>query len=172
MRDLVATAPEQFSNWEVLLVGFLLALFVTGIFAFIGFVYPSNRILPDQYYDIKHPDTLSSVGKIIGVNYFRNILLFAFWPRKGARKKYFIGTKTGLSNFVFQTRQSEFGHLAAFIVITLCSILLAANGHIRLVAIVTVIIVIGNLYPIILQRIHRVRIQQLTQHYTERSSQR
>jgi len=158
----MASEPNQFTNIEALIVSFLLTLFITGIFAFIGFAYPSNRILPDSYYEIKNPIVLKHISKILGVKYFQLLLLFAFWGRKKNRKKYFNGTKKGLKNFIFQTKQSEVGHFLAFIVILISSFILLLHGYIFIVIIITLINIIGNVYPIILQRTHRLRIEKLT----------
>ena len=162
MRDLIASKPSEFSTFEALIISFLFTLFVTGIFAFIGFAYPSSNILPDRYYKIKNPLILKWIYKVLGIKYFRLLLLFAFWGRKNNRKKYFNGTKKGLKNFIFQTKQSEFGHLGAFIVILISSIILLVHGYVFLVIITTLINIIGNLYPIILQRSHRIRIEKMS----------
>lgn len=164
MSDLIASDPRGYSIVEVLIIAFILALFITGIFAFIGFAYPSSRILPDNYYKIKNPTGLKAVSNILGIKYFRFMLLFAFWGRKKYREKYFNGTRKGLQNFIYQTRQSEFGHLGAFVVILVCSLILLFHGYLFLVMIITLINILGNLYPVILQRLHRMRIERVTKH--------
>ena len=164
MRVIISTEPDEYDNSEILILSFLLTLFITGIFAFIGFAYPTNRILPDSYYEIKNPKVLDSIGKVLGIKYFRFLLLFAFWGRKANRKKYFNGTKKGLKNFIFQTKQSEFGHLGAFVVIIILSFILLVHGYILLVIIVTLINILGNVYPVILQRLHRMTIQKITKY--------
>lgn len=87
MRGLISSDPNEFSNSEVFIISFLLSLFITGVFAFIGFVYPSNRILSDNYYKIKSPKVLNFLCKILGIKYFRLFLIFAFWGRRTNRKK-------------------------------------------------------------------------------------
>ena len=164
MRGLISSDPNEYSNNEVLIISFLLNLFITGVFAFIGFAYPSSRILSDSYYEIKSPKVLNSISKVLGIKYFRLLLLFAFWGRKNNRKKYFNRTKKGLINFVFQTKQSEFGHLGAFVVIIIFSFILLIHGYIFLVIITTLINILGNAYPVILQRSHRMRIEKITKY--------
>lgn len=164
MWDLISSKPNEYSSIEVLIISFLLPLFITGVFAFIGFAYPSSRILSDRYYKIKNPDVLNYTSKILGLKYFRFLLLFFFWGRKSNRKKYFNGTKKGLHNFIFQTKQSEFGHLGAFLAILLLTIYLLVLGYYFLTLIMTFINIIGNMYPIILQRSHRMRIEKITKH--------
>jgi hypothetical protein len=143
------------------IVAFLITLFVTGIFAFTGFAYPTHKLLPESYYYINNPERLKSIYKHLGVKHFRNFLLLAFWGREKNRKKYFDGTKQGFENFIFQTKQSEFGHLAAFIVILILTFVLLVNGYYFIPFVATIINIIGNIYPIILQRAHRVRIEKI-----------
>jgi len=162
MRSLISSDPNEYSNIEVLIISFLLTIFITGVFAFIGFAYPSSRILSDRYYEIKNPKVLNYISKVFGIKYFRFFLLFSFWGRKNNRKKYFNGTKKGLGNFIFQTKQSEFGHLGAFVVIIISSFILLVHGYIFIVIIITLINILGNAYPIILQRSHRMRIEKIT----------
>lgn len=61
------------------------------------------------------------VYKILCVEHFKWLLLKFFWGKERYRKKYFKGTKTGIAHFDMQTRQSEFGHLAAFLAIEITS---------------------------------------------------
>jgi hypothetical protein len=161
MLDLSSSEPDELSNFEGVVISFLLTLYITGVFAFIGFAYPTNRILTDAYYKIKNPKKLNYVSKVLGVKYFKILLLIAFWGWKKNRKKYFNGTKKGLQNFVFQTKQSEFGHLGAFLVILISSVILLVYGYTYVVSIMTLINILGNVYPVILQRMHRARVQRL-----------
>lgn len=155
-------SPSDFSFQLVVILAFLLNLFITGVFAFTGFVYPTNKILPNSYYSIKNPNALNKLYNLIGVEYFKILLLITFWGKEKNKKKYFNGTKSGLINFDFQTRQSEFGHFGAFVVILLVSIVLLSNGHKMAFLLTSIINVLSNFYPIILQRKHRMTIQKLT----------
>lgn len=161
MQNLIVSEPGQLSAGGTFFLSFLSTLYITGVFAFIGFAYPTNRLLPDGYYQIKNPKALSQIGKVMGVEYFRFLLLITFWGMKKNRKKYFNGTKQGLRNFIFQTKQSEFGHIGAFVVILVVSIVLLLHGYISMVIIITGINIIGNVYPVILQRLHRMRIEKV-----------
>lgn len=165
MRGLLSSEPNQYSADEVLIMAFILTLFMTGVFAFIGFAYPSSSMLSDRYYEIKNSKALTSISTVLGVKYFQRLLLFAFWGRETNRRKYFDGTKRGLRNFIFQTKQSEFGHLGAFVVITILSLVLLAHGYILLVGAITLINIVGNGYPVILQRSHRMRIDRIMRYH-------
>lgn len=117
-------SPTETPFWFIFVLAIMLNLFITGIFAFVGFAFPSSLFLPKSYYRIKNPLFLLRVYQLLGVHYFRKMLLATFWGKEKNRKKYFSGTKSGLVNFDYQTRQSEFGHLAAFVAITVVALLL------------------------------------------------
>ncbi|MDO6597486.1 hypothetical protein Q4512_11215 [Oceanihabitans sp. 2_MG-2023] len=161
LKLLIATQPDDYSLLANFIIAFLITLFVTGIFAFIGFVFPTHRILPNRYYRLKNVKALTTISNILGVKYFKYLLLIAFWGTKKNKTKYFNGTKKGLTNFVYQTKQSEFGHFAALVILLILSIGLLLQGYLLLVSIITIINIIGNFYPILLQRQHRIRVDRI-----------
>ena len=89
--------------------------------------------------------------------------MLTYWGKDKNRKKYFNGSRAGLQNFIFQANQSEFGHLMAFSAIFLVTLLLLYKSLFIAAFITTVINIIGNLYPVILQRYHRVRTDLILQ---------
>jgi hypothetical protein len=161
VRFLYITHPNQFNWIGAIAYSFVLNLFITGIFAFLGFAFFTSRILPNSYYKVKNPGILTFTYNMLGVEYFKLLLLKFFWGKEKNRKKYFNGTKTGIDNFDTQTRQSEFGHLAAFITIGIVSFSILIKGHMVIFCITTLINLIGNFYPIILQKYHRIQIERL-----------
>ena len=160
-------SQNEFSLLLSFILAVLLNLFITGIFAFTGFVYPSSRLMPDSYYEVKNPKAITNAYRYLGVKYFRSFLMLIHWGKEKNRKKYFNGTKSGIKDFDFQTRQSEFGHLAAFVAISLACIWLLPMSHVRIALLTMALNIPFNLYPVILQRIHRVQIQRLTRRVLE-----
>lgn len=163
MRVFDQLSPTATPFWLIFILVVMLNLFITGIFAFIGFAYPSNKLLPESYYIIRNPAFLRRVYQALGVNYFKKLLLVTFWGKDKNRKKYFNGTKSGLGNFIYQTKQSEFGHLAAFMVITILALLLLSKGHLIAFLLTMAINIPANFYPIILQRTHRIKLGKLSE---------
>ncbi len=100
---------------------------------------------------------------MLRVEVFRKFLMFFFWGKEKNRKKYFNGTRSGIQNFVYQTKQSEFGHLAALIAIGVLSIILVSHEYYLMAVLATGINFIGNFYPVILQRHHRMRLGNLAE---------
>ncbi|MFT5723433.1 MAG: hypothetical protein ACI9JN_000546 [Bacteroidia bacterium] len=161
MRQPMRSTPSL-SILACLFFAFLITLYITGVFAFLGFAFDTNRLLSDRYYEITRPKLLSDVYSFLGVKYFKNILLVAFWGKKKNKAKYFDGTTSGLQNLIYQSKQSEFGHITAFYVINLFSMVLLVFDYALLPFFMFVINIIGNLYPVILQRHHRKRIDKLS----------
>lgn len=161
LRTLWFADPAEFNLWIKLLLSFLLNLFITGIFAFMGFAYKTNRLLPDSFYRIKNRQLISKLYNILLVEYFKKFLLLLFWGKQKNRQKYFDGSKSGLENLDFQTRQSEFGHLAALVIIQLSVVTMFLKGHCLIAILTTVLNFISNFYPVLLQRNHRIQIERI-----------
>jgi hypothetical protein len=161
LRTLWLADPSEFSLWIKLLLSFLLNLFITGIFAFMGFAYKTNRLLPENFYRIKNKELTSKLYNILHVEYFKKFLLLLFWGKQKNRQKYFDGSKSGLENLDYQTRQSEFGHLAALVMIQLSVVAIFIKGHYLIAIFTTALNFISNFYPVLLQRNHRIQIERI-----------
>jgi hypothetical protein len=149
-------------SWLIkILLPVLLNLFITGFFAFFGFAYKTSRVLNENYYYVNNPKFIAKLYKVLKVEYFKKFLLLAFWGKKKNRQKYFDGTKLGLENFDYQTKQSEFGHLAALIIIQMVVFLMLYKGHYTIAFFTTLLNFISNFYPVILQRNHRMNIMRI-----------
>lgn len=165
IRQLNNSQPSDITGGSVLFVAFLINLYITGFFAFPGFVYPSNKFLPRGYYQIKNPKWLKKTYLILGVKYFRFFLVIFFWGKKNNQKKYFDGRKGGLQNLIYQSKQSEFGHFASFVFILAVSVFMIFKSFFLLALFTSMINLIFNLYPVILQRMHRMRIDRIKNRY-------
>ena len=146
--------------WRILLA-WVYNLFVTGVFAFAGFAYPTQRLLPPAYYRIHRPARLDWWYRRLGVAYFRSALLATLWRGKEQSARYFNGRRDGVAQLREQSEKSEFGHLIPLVILTGVSSWLVASGATWLALATQVINVIGNLYPVLLQRFHRMRLQRL-----------
>lgn len=163
----------EIKSWALLIfIAWIINLFITGIFAFSGFAFPTQKLLPKSYYKISHPKKLKKTYKILKINLFRQMLLATLWRSHKQRKKYFNGKKNGISNLDEQSMKSEFGHLIPFIILCFVSIYLLVIGLTKLAVCTFFINFIGNSYPIILQRHHRFRIQIIRKRQESRMARR
>lgn len=161
LLQLWRNGPATEHHLHLLLLAFLVNLFATGIFAFPGFVFPTSRLLRPGYYEVRRPRALERFYRLLRVDYFRAALLFVFWGRPRQRQKYFDGTRSGIDHLIYQSKQSEFGHLGAFVLISLAGLALLVRGHWQLFAYIGLINIAGNGYPILLQRHHRLRVARI-----------
>jgi len=150
------THPTTLS--DILTQAILLNLFITGIFL-VGYALPLHRLLPDSYYRSVGSKAFSAACSILKMELFRKMLRLTFWGPRNNRKHFFNGKKSGLAQFEMNTRISESSHVLAFAIITTVSFYLAAVANINLAIIATLINVVFNFYPAMLQRYHRSRLQ-------------
>jgi hypothetical protein len=153
-----------------ILLAWVLNMFVTGIFAFLSFAFPVEKTFPAAYFKIYNPSFLKKVYSLLGVEVFRQFLLKTLWRGKQQRKKYFDGSREGLQNFIIQSQQAEWGHLLPFFVLLVYTIGLLGLKIWFLAIMVLFFNVLGNLYPVILQRYHRYRIGLLKARFQSKSS--
>lgn len=136
-------------------------LCVTGMFAFVGFAYPTYRTLPKSYYRVNNPDLIKRIYKMLGVSIFRKFLMIFFWGKAKNRKNFFSGKRDGIEGMMHETKQAEFGHVGAFVVVFVLSFPIGLNAGLTSFVIITIFNVLGNFYPVILQRHHRIRLQRI-----------
>jgi len=144
----------------IIILAFIINLYITGVFAFLSFSFGVEKTLPNSYYKIKSPRFLAMLFRYLGGEYFRIFLLNTFWAIKKQRNKYFDGTRTGIKNFIIQSKKSEWGHLIPFVIICFASAYLFFLNMNALAVVTMFINIIGNFYPIILQRHHRIRLSR------------
>ena len=142
-------------------VAWVLNMCITGVFALLVFSHPVERLLPEAYYRIQRPALLKKVYNLLKVETFRKFLLLTFWRSREQRKKYFTGTRAGFALLDTQSRKSEFGHLLPFVLLTVASVYIFAEDNIWVPVFIFGWNVIGNLYPILLQRYHRLRLGRI-----------
>jgi len=165
----LVTTVEYFEidSW---LINFLLAwvinMFVTGIFACAVFAWPVENLFPEFYYKVHKPKRLKKIYKVLKVELFRKFLLATVWRSRVQQKKFFNGKSDGIDNLETQSRKSDFGHILPFILLLFISIYIILKGKVILGVMVSFFNLIGNLYPVILQRHHRMRIQVLRKRFS------
>ena len=165
----IISALDIESGWINFLLAIIVNLFVTGIFAFAGFIYPTEKLLPEGYYAIHNTSFQKKIYKLFKVETFRKFLLATVWRKKEAQKKFFDGTKSGIENLIVQSKKSDFGHLIPFVILCCLSIYWIAIGKWEVALLATLINVFFNFYPILLQRQHRMRIQLLGKRFNRKS---
>jgi hypothetical protein len=156
---LLRVRPDSW--WLLAFVAWLFNMGVTGAFAITGFVLPTYRVLPEGYYRVRRPRRLKAAYRALHVDLFGRALLATLWRDRAQRKRYFDGTASGLEHLDKQSRSAEFGHTVPFVLVTAAAVAWALSGAVALAGLAFGFNVLGNLYPVLLQRHHRMRVQRL-----------
>jgi hypothetical protein len=154
----IAQGTHPTTLGDILTQAILLNLFITGIFL-VGYALPLHRLLPDSYYRSVGSKAFSSACSILKMELFRKMLRLTFWSPRNNRKHFFNGRRSGLAQFEMNTRISESSHVLALAIIATVSFYFAFVANINLAVIATLINVVFNFYPAMLQRYHRSRLQ-------------
>lgn len=147
------------SGVECLVWAFLLNLFVTGVFAFLSFVFPISKLFSTSFYSNVSASRIVWLYSLFRVKYFKRILMFFYWGRKKQRKDFFTGGKKGIMALDFKSKQAEIGHLLPFIVLLILSVVIFVQGKALLGVLILAINLLGNFYPVLMQRKLRLRLQ-------------
>jgi hypothetical protein len=147
--------------WPAIFLAWVINMFITGIFAFAGFALPTHRLLPARYYEIADPAQLKWFYQAFGVERFRKVLLATLWRNKAQQQRYFNGRADGLAHLAEQSQKSEFGHLLPFVILSVVGIYIVFFVQPVLGGLCLAINLLGNFYPVLLQRHHRMRLQRI-----------
>lgn len=147
--------------WPAVFLAWVINMFITGIFAFAGFALPTQRLLPARYYHIANPGQLKRLYQAFGVERFRKLLLATLWRSKAKQQRYFNGRADGLKHLAEQSKKAEFGHLLPFVLLSAVGTYIVFFVQPVLGILCLFINFLGNFYPVLLQRHHRMRLQRI-----------
>lgn len=151
----IDNSGTNISTIKAVLFGIYFTFCATGIFAFTGFVFPTYKLLPEQYYKIRNRAFLKKICTFLGVHYFSKAVVAIFYNKKKIKATYFNDNSDGINAFIARTKQDEFGHIVPFVFISsYCVYLLFVSGYVLVLSICMTNIVL-NLYPVLMQRHHR-----------------
>jgi hypothetical protein len=103
----------------------------------------------------------SSVHRRLGAWWYMRFLHLVGWERLTRRGAVFTGTRASLAALDRQTRQSEFSHLIIAVLVTTVSAVAALAGAWDAAVWLSGLTLVLHVYPILLQRALRARIQRL-----------
>ena len=164
VKPLIVNNFKEFLLGESFFISVLINVFITGVFAFLGFAFKTYKFFPKDYYKIHSPKLLFNFSHFLHLQLFRKALLLFYWGKKNHKTRFFNGKKSGIANLIIQTKQAEIGHALSFYAILAVSSLLAIKGYSTIFYIANLINIVGNFYPILLQRTHRMRIEKISIH--------
>lgn len=105
----------------------------------------------------------------LGVRLFGTLLDLIGWNRVIAKERGFSGTREGLHGLDQHTRRSEIGHGLCIVVTVAMALGVLATGGWQGAAWLVVLGLVVHLYPVLLQRLLRARIQSISVRLSEKS---
>lgn len=138
-----------------------LSLCITGVFAFTGFALPTQKLMPESYYQIREPKILKKYYQLLRADIFQYLLIKFIYGKPKNKAAYFNGKKSGINDFIINTKKSEFGHLIPFIITAFLTLYSFYYGKYLFGIGLLVFNILGNFYPIIVQRYHRTRLVRM-----------
>ena len=135
-------------------LNFMLMLFVS---MFSGVL---KSPLTSSYYNQKTWERSGETYRYLGIDVFRKLLVWIGWE-KVIRKSCPIEKNTkALVNLHYQTKRSEIDHLTIFVIVLAFNVFVAIQYGILKSLSLLILNVLLNLYPILLQRYNRPRIER------------
>ena len=112
------------------------------------------------YYKEKPWERKGKIYESFGINFYRKLLVWIGWEKLNKKTKPVEKNSKALMHLHYQTKQSELGHLIIFIVVLGFNVAVAFKFGILKSLWLLVLNVLLNLYPILLQRYNRPRIER------------
>jgi len=165
VERLLDNQPSDFSSRFIDAI--FINLFVTGIFTIV-YSFPVYRLLPSGYYKINNPRLLKSWGQIIRIDLFKKLLTKTIWNKNQNKKYFFSGYRNGFNDLDIATRKSEFGHFIGFYVVMILTLLIGFKTHYAIAIMIFIVNIFFNFYPFMLQRFHRMRMNEIKNRLSEK----
>lgn len=125
-----------------------------------AFIEAQKSRLTSSYYDEKPWEQRGKIYEYIGINIFRKLLVLVGWE-KVIRKSHPIEKNTqALINLHDQTKKSELGHLIIWFIVLGFNVFVAFKFGAQKASWLLILNVLLNLYPVLLQRYNRPRIER------------
>jgi hypothetical protein len=114
--------------------------------------------LPESHFRLKPFEDEGRLYVRAGIQTFRNLLVVTRIDACN-RLVRFSGHRTGLQDLARGTRQAEAEHLVSFLVVLLAFVYTFTRGWFEVAFWLAVVNVLANVYPVMLQRHNRARIE-------------
>ena len=134
-------------GWNLVLIGFLF------------FQAFKHYRLSEKFYQIKKFET-PLFFKLLGVNFFRLFLINSFFRHLNSRVYLRNRPKEYIPIYIEETKQSETSHLFSMICTFSIQIIYFKNELWEHVIWLSIFSILLNLYPILLQRMNRIKIRE------------
>ncbi len=154
--------------------GFLFAWSLNLLLMMCVFIF--NQTLQSSYsaayFEEKPWESKGKIYETFGVNLFRKLLVWIGWEKLNKKANPVGITSVALRQLHYRTKQNEMAHIVIFFIVLIFTIYVALTFGLSETIWLIVLNILLNLYPILLQRYNRPRIQRalLLAEFRERRS--
>ncbi len=113
------------------------------------------------YFDEKKWELRGKLYEFLGINIFRNLLVWIGWERRNNSANPVENKTKSLINLKYRTKQSELGHIIILVIVLGFIVLVAIRYGIMEALWLLILNILLNLYPIFLQRYNRPRLDRV-----------
>ncbi|CAG5074732.1 hypothetical protein DYBT9623_05420 [Dyadobacter sp. CECT 9623] len=116
--------------------------------------------LASPYFTDRTWERKGKIYESVGVNLYRKLLVWTGWEKLNKKANPIEKNNAALTHLHYQTKKSELGHLIILIIVLGLNIFVAFKYGVRESLSLLVLNILLNLYPILLQRYNRPRIER------------
>ncbi|SHL38316.1 hypothetical protein SAMN05444266_103147 [Chitinophaga jiangningensis] len=116
--------------------------------------------LNSPYYDEQPWERGGKIYEILGVNFFRKLLVWIGWEKVIRKTHPLDKSSASLENLYNQTKKSELGHFIIFWIVLVINIYVAVKYGVLKSLWLLVLNLLMHVYPIFLQRYNRPRFKR------------
>ncbi|MNS96099.1 hypothetical protein D3C72_1303830 [compost metagenome] len=112
------------------------------------------------YFKEKAWEKRGKVYESFGINFYRKLLVWIGWEKLNKKSKPVEKNTKALINLHYRTKQDELGHIIILIIVLGFNILVAFKFGVLQSLWLLILNILLNLYPVLLQRYNRPRIER------------
>ncbi|MCD6069028.1 MAG: hypothetical protein K0S33_3854 [Bacteroidetes bacterium] len=144
------------------ILGFLSAWILNFMLMMCVFIFTETlkSKFASDYYKEQKWEAKGKIYEKFGINIFRKLLVFIGWEKLNKKANPVRNNIEALAHLEYRTKQSELGHVIIFVIVLAFTIYVAIKYGIAETLWLVLLNIILNVYPILLQRYNRPRLQR------------
>lgn len=116
--------------------------------------------LTSPYYNEKAWERKGKIYESLGINFFRKLLVWTGWEKLNKKSNPIGKNSKALTHLHYQTKKSELGHIIILVIVLGFNIFVVFKFGILKSLSLLILNILLNLYPILLQRYNRPRLER------------
>ncbi|WP_126246158.1 glycosyl-4,4'-diaponeurosporenoate acyltransferase CrtO family protein [Chitinophaga rhizosphaerae] len=132
-------------------------LLMIGVLAF---TESMKSPLASTYYHAKEWEQKGKIYERIGINFYRKLLVGVGWEKLNKKSNPVERNTAALEHLHYQTRKSELGHAIILVIVLGFNVYVAVRFGVLKSLWLLVLNILLNLYPVLLQRYNRPRLER------------